>query len=126
MVGVIWFVQLVHYPLFGRVGAAEFPEWQAANLPRTSWVVGPAMGIEAASALGLTFVTPGWPTLLGLGLLAVCWASTAFLQVPCHARLERSFDPETGRRLVATNWIRTAAWTGRGLLAAELLRRAVS
>ena len=63
MVGVIWFVQLVHYPLFGRVGAAEFPEWQAANLPRTSWVVGPAMGIEAASALGLTFVTPGWPTL---------------------------------------------------------------
>jgi hypothetical protein len=25
MVGVIWFVQVVHYPLFARVGTLDFP-----------------------------------------------------------------------------------------------------
>ena len=123
MVGVIWFVQVVHYPLFGQVGSREFAGWQAANVRRTTFVVGPAMGVEAASALGLPFVLPGWIPWSGLGLLALCWASTAFLQVPCHARLERSFDPATGHRLVTSNWVRTVAWTARGLLATELLRR---
>ena len=31
LVGLIWLVQVVSYPLFARVGAAEFPAYHAAH-----------------------------------------------------------------------------------------------
>ena len=34
MVGVIWFVQSVHYPLFSRVGEAAFSKDRQFNGPR--------------------------------------------------------------------------------------------
>ena len=43
------------------------------------------------------------------------------LQVPCHSRLAQGFDEPTWRRLVATNWIRTVAWSARMPLALMLL-----
>jgi len=35
--------------------------------------------------------------------LAVIWLSTAFVQVPCHEVLSRSFDSDVHQRLVSTN-----------------------
>jgi hypothetical protein len=49
--------------------------------------------------------------------VALVWLSTAFVQVPLHARLSAGFDTRAHRRLVATNWVRTLSWTARGLLA---------
>ena len=56
-----------------------------------------------------------------MGLLAVIWLSTALIQVPLHQRLGGGFDAEVHSRLVTSNWIRTVAWTLRGLLAVHLL-----
>jgi hypothetical protein len=53
---------------------------------------------------------------VGLALLAVVWASTWLLQVPCHTRLAGGFDAAVHRRLVASNWIRTVGWTARTVL----------
>lgn len=53
MVGLIWFVQIVHYPLFALVGTAEFPRYEAAHTRSTSFVVGPAMAVEGISALAI-------------------------------------------------------------------------
>ena len=119
MTGVIWFVQVVHYPLFGRVGAAEFAAYEREHARRTGWVVGPAMLIELALALALA-ARGGVLAWTGLALLAVIWISTAFVQVPLHRRLERGADPAAQRRLVGTNWIRTTAWTARAAVAAAL------
>jgi len=125
MTGLIWFVQLVHYPLFDRVGTAGFPAFQAEHMRRTTWVVGPPMLVEAVSAVLLWWSAPdrvpGWIHVAGLGLLVLIWGSTAFLQVPCHARLARGFDAETHRRLVRSNWIRVAGWTARTPMALWLL-----
>jgi hypothetical protein len=38
-----------------------------------------------------------------------------------HHRLERGFDPAAYRQLVRGNWIRTIAWSLRGLLAVQML-----
>ena len=40
MVGLIWFVQVVHYPLFARVGPDAFVPYAAAQAPSpaSSWV----------------------------------------------------------------------------------------
>jgi hypothetical protein len=120
MVGLVWFVQRVHYPLFADVGSQQFPAYESAHVLRTNPVVGPAMLIEAATALGMVALPmPNVPHLLpwlGVGLLAVIWLSTWLLQVPRHRELSAGFDASSHRRLVATNWIRTSAWSLRGLL----------
>jgi len=120
MVGLVWFVQRVHYPLFAGIGSQEFPAYEREHVSRTTPVVGPAMLIEAVTALALVVqpieeVPPPLPWL-GVARLAVIWLSTWRLQVPRHRDLSARF--ETGRHgsLVATNWIRTFAWSLRGLL----------
>lgn len=126
MTGLIWFVQVVHYPLFARVGADGFADYETAHAARTTWVVAPLMIAEAATALWLALARPpgvraeaAW---LGLGLVVVIWGSTAFLQVPRHSELAAGFSVEAHRALVATNWARTVAWSVRAGLAAWLLR----
>lgn len=121
LTGLIWFVQIVHYPLFASVGAAQFAAYEKKHARLTTMVVAAPMLIEAGAAIGLVFFAPeripAWVAWLGLALAAAIWISTAAIQVPCHARLEDGFDPAIHRRLVLSNWIRTAAWTLRSCLA---------
>lgn len=121
MTGLIWFVQIVHYPLFAAVPAGAFPGYEARHSRRTTWVVAPPMLAEAATATLLVLLRPEALTIAGLVLVGVIWASTALIQVPCHARLERGFDARVHRRLVTTNWLRTAAWTSRAVIALALV-----
>jgi hypothetical protein len=112
MVGVIWFVQVVHYPLFSRVGPEKFSLYSEAHSRPTTYVVGPPMLVEAAALL-LVFRRPeGVPlavALMGLALVAFVWLSTALLQVPRHTTLGSGFDRRAWSGLVLSNWLRTAA-----------------
>ena len=120
MTGLIWFVQVVHYPLMGLVGALGYEEYQREHQRRTTWVVGPLMLAEALTA-GVLVVwrgsVPEGGGWAGAGLLMVAWGSTFGVQVPLHERLARGFEAGVHRRLVRTNWVRTVAWSGRGVLA---------
>jgi len=120
MTGVIWFVQAVHYPLFSAVGRSEFPSYARRHAALTTWLVAPAMLVELASALLLFWIRPAdistWELSIGLSLLAVIWISTTLVQVPCHNVLQKGFDVTVHRKLVRTNWVRTVAWSLRGLL----------
>lgn len=121
MAGLVWFVQLVHYPLFAHVGRDGFARYEAQHTRRTTWLVAPLMLAEAATALVLLAVDPSVLTAVGAVLLGVVWLSTALVQVPLHRRLERGFDADAHRRLVRSNAVRTAAWTGRAAIALALL-----
>lgn len=57
-----------------------------------------------------------WLHLAGTLVLAI-WVSTFVVQVPLHGRLVRGFEISVHRRLVRTNWLRTAVWSVRGVLA---------
>lgn len=120
MVGVIWFVQIVHYPLFARVGPDLFTAYSESHSRLTTYVVGPTMLVELGTAVLLVFFhppqIPAAALWLGLVLIAAIWLSTALLQVPRHEVLGLRFDEITHQSLVATNWIRTIAWSARGLL----------
>ena len=122
MTSVIWFVQLVHYPLFPHASAGDFRAFAAEHQRRTTWIVAPLMLVEAGTATLLLF-SPYSPPLVWLGwlLLVSIWASTAFVQVPLHARLAAGFDAQAARRLVRSNWGRTVAWTARSGIALALL-----
>ncbi|MCG8458284.1 MAG: hypothetical protein MI919_18560, partial [Holophagales bacterium] len=122
MCGLIWFVQVVHYPLFPFARGDGFRAFAAEHQRRTGWVVGPPMLAEAASTVLLVAAAPAsvlaWA---GAALLASIWLSTALAQVPCHRRLAEGFDAATVRRLVASNAWRTLAWTARGGIALAML-----
>ncbi len=124
MAGLIWFVQMVHYPLFPHAAAGDFREFAADHQRRTTWIVAPLMLAELAAATWLVLpASPAPPRLAWAGFLLVVslWLLTAFVQVPLHRRLALGFDPAVARRLVATNWLRTAAWTARAAIALRLL-----
>ncbi|MEM7347162.1 MAG: hypothetical protein AAF485_23225 [Chloroflexota bacterium] len=121
MMGLIWFVQVVHYTLFNRIGSNVFTTYEQAHTQLTTLVVGPPMLLEAATTGLLLIVRPTDVSLVqaGIGafLLAIIWLSTMFLQVPQHGILSNGFDQAAYQFLVNSNWIRTIAWSARGFLA---------
>lgn len=127
MVGVIWFVQVVHYPLFARVGINGYNAYQAAHQTLTTFVVMPPMLVEMATAWLLLAVRPPqiplWAVWLGILLVLVIWLATFFLSVPLHTVLAAGFDATAHQRLVASNWVRTIAWSLRGALLLYLTAR---
>ena len=120
MVGLIWFVQLVHYPLHASVGPDQFVLYQQRHMQWTSFAVGPAMLIEAGTTVALfaapSSLFPSWAPTAGLVLLMLVWGSTALFQVPFHNQLLSHFDSQAHQSLVWSNWIRTFGWSARGLL----------
>ncbi len=125
MAGLVWFVQVVHYPLMAHVSPDRFAAFEAQHVARTGWVVAPLMLVEAGCAASLVLWPPAnVPHILlwsGLGLLILIWLSTFLVQVPLHNRLTRGWDSSVHRRLVASNLPRTLLWSARAVLASLLL-----
>ena len=128
MTGIIWFVQVVHYPLFARIPTEGFTSYENSHTVRTGWVVAPLMLVELGTAVALPAIralslhiafSPSY--LAALGCLVLIWASTFLLQVPLHGILERHPDRRAMRLLVTTNWARTLLWSVRLGLMAGLL-----
>lgn len=130
MVGVIWFVQIVHYPLLAVVPVESAASTAVEHQRRTGFVVGPPMAIEGVTTLLLLWSRPDgvsvWLPWVAAVLLAVALGSTVLLSVPRHERMARQPDAKVGRELVITNWPRTIAWTARGVLVAIMLMQAMS
>ena len=125
MAGVIWYVQLVHYPLMAGWPQAAFPQWEAAHREQTGLVVVPAMLLEGLTVGLLLLRRPaGVPALLswlGAVALLVIWGSTFAVQVPLHERLSAGWDVATHAQLVQSNWLRTSLWSARLAVAAAML-----
>ena len=130
LVGLILTVQSVHYKLLDRVGAESFVRYETDHNQLITPVVGPVMLVELATSVLLVFgYSPPWlprsVAIAGLIAVGLIWASTIFLQVPCHNRLLSGFDLATYHRLVNTNWIRTLLWSTRGVVLLYVLWQAM-
>ena len=120
--GLIWTIQLVHYPLFLKVGPDHFVDYEHDHTAKISYLVIPSMITELATGI-LLAASHGINSIYGLLLLllSLVWVSTFLLQVPLHNALNHAYDAEKIRRLVNTNWIRTLAWTLRSLILLGIL-----
>ena len=127
MVGIIWFVQIVHYPLFNQVEASAFRLYELGHSRLTTYVVGPTMLLELTTGAWLLWQRPATllplQVWLGIGLIAVIWLSTFFVQVPYHSQLEQGFNPIIHQKLVCSNWLRTLAWSARGVIVLWIAKR---
>ena len=109
---LIWLVQLIIYPSFHHIPHREFIAYHSWYEIRISSVVLPLMIAE----VGLTFwwiLSDNYSTVSVLSIFTVfiIWLSTFTLQVPIHSQLKIGKKDILIRRLVMTNWIRTAAWS---------------
>jgi hypothetical protein len=117
MTGLIWFVQLVHYPIFAKVPPADFPAFHHFHTLQTAQLTAVAMLLELLAALALFAVSwPKWGmwlVLMAFLLLLAIWAATFFHFIPLHGALARQYSPQLVVQLVSGNWWRTWAWTLR-------------
>ena len=125
MVGVIWIVQLVHYPLLALVGTDRSVDVAVRHQRAISFVVGPPMAVEGVTSLVLLVSRPDsvplwmpWAGAVSLGIALLC---TVLLSVPRHARMAAAPDAEVGAELVRTNWPRTIAWSAHGIICLAML-----
>lgn len=124
LVGVIWFTQIVHYPLYRNIKEG-FVEYERAHIRRTAFLIAPLMLIDVITAIILVGLTEtGILTKLAFAnliFLVLIWLSTFLLQVEQHQKLCIRFSKEILRNLLVSNWVRTFLWTGKGLVLAAIV-----
>jgi len=128
VLGQIWFVQIVVYPLFARVGVAEYVDYHRFYGRRIPLVVIVPGFLTFLLPVPLALWGPGVPTWMsatniGAGLCGL--VVTILFAIPRHARLERGGKDETTiSELIRVNWVRTASITAQGVATFTMLCRA--
>jgi len=128
MVGLIWTIHTVHYPLFAEVGADAYIGFQASHVERIGRLLLLPWLIEGASAAALLLAADRGvrrSAVIGAIAMAVVLVISGFWSAPAHAELADGFDPAVHSRLMTADLVRTIAWTIRGVVAVDILRRVV-
>lgn len=124
MVGVIWFVQIVHYPLYKNIKEG-FQGYERMHLRRTALLLTPILILEIVTAIFLVGCAPEGIILklaaYNLVILILIWITTLLFQISQHQKLAIRFSAHQHRLLLLTNWIRVVLWTLRGLLVAVII-----
>ena len=124
MVGFIWTIQVLTYPMMKTVPADGFVAYEMSHRNRVTAVLAVLAPPEIIATAGVVLFVddvPGWLSVGSAALLFAIWLSTLLFYAPLHMRLSGGFDPLVHRRLVRSNWIRTAAWTLRGAAAIAMI-----
>ena len=118
MVGVIWVIQLVHYPSFNFVELKQYTAFQRFHMSRISYVVIPVMLTELFTLILIVISMDQIDTLVAASaiLLIFIWLMTAVFFSGVHQKLTLGYDQIVVDRLVKLNWGRTLLWTLRLLL----------
>ncbi len=120
MTGVVWFVQLVQYPMMARIPADVFVAYENEYTDRMGLVVAVPMLVEMATATAMLWLLPvGVPrsaAWVGFALMLVVAGLTFAWFVPAHNTLSQGFDADLHRQLVSYNWVRTVGWSARAVL----------
>ncbi|MBT8362641.1 MAG: hypothetical protein HKP41_01035 [Desulfobacterales bacterium] len=114
---LIWLVQLVIYPSFEEIEESRFPQWHKRYTLRISCLVLPLMLSQVVLFGHLIYQNSFNAVSLIQGLLIFsAWVVTFTLSVPCHKKLSKKKDTYQIKRLIASNWLRTVAWTTTSIL----------
>ena len=118
MVGVIWVIQLVHYPSFRFTDREKYVSFQIFHMRNISFIVVPVMILEFLSGLLLVLYHSNYESLLRISfiLLLIIWLVTALFFAQIHQKLSKGYDETLVRNLVSLNWIRTLLWTIRTII----------
>ena len=111
MVGVIWVIQLLHYPTFHYIEKNNYSQFQKFHMNRISYIVIPAMVIEMLSGIMLVIINDDF--IISFSLLVCIWIITFVFFTNIHQHLLSKYENTAVEKLVNLNWIRTVFWTVR-------------
>lgn len=130
MVGLIWTIHVVHYPLFAYVGESTYVSFQAEHVNRIGKLLLLPWLTEGVTLLGLLLLAflgkhqnlrlPAF--LNGIGM-AIALIISGVWSAPAHGELADGFIQSVHDRLMTANLVRTFAWTLCGISAVWLVAR---
>ena len=115
MTGVIWVIQIVHYPSFHFIEKELYTAFQRFHMNRISIIVIPIMLAELITGIMLLFDKSSKSHFLTISLimLILIWAITGVFFSKAHNKLIIGYQELVVNQLVVMNWIRTLLWTLR-------------
>ena len=113
MVGIIWVIQLLHYPTFHFIKGSDYVEFQYFHMQRISFIVVPVMITELLSGFMLVYYFRSNLLILCLIILLVIWLITFVFFTKLHQSLLGGYDKIIVDKLVQINWSRTVLWSLR-------------
>lgn len=130
MVGLIWTIHVVHYPLFAYVGESTYIAFQSEHVDRIGkllllpWLI---EGLTLLAVLILAFLGDRrelrLPAFLNGAGMAIALLISGVWSAPAHGKLAKGFDADIHNRLMNANFVRTLAWTLCGISAVWLVAR---
>ena len=113
MVGIIWVIQLLHYPTFHFIKESDYVEFQHFHMQRISFIVVPLMIMELLSGFMLVYYFRSNLLILCFIILIVIWLITFVFFTKLHQSLLGGYDKIIVDKLVQINWSRTVLWSLR-------------
>lgn len=129
MVGLIWTIHFVHYPLFAFVGADDYVTFQAEHVDRIGKLLLVPWAVEGVGILAMLMLAHRSKARLfrmlavsGAVAMGVILIISGFFSAPAHGELADGFDADVHGDLMRADLIRTIAWTIRGGISIWLMR----
>ena len=116
MTGIIWIVQMVHYPAFHFIDKNDYLNFQLFHMRRISFIVMPLMSFELISIILISIKDSSFSNFLLLGLTILIWLITFLLNVPLHNKLLNHHESLIISKLIQSNWPRTLCWSLKSVI----------
>jgi hypothetical protein len=129
VLGQIWFVQIVVYPLFARVGEREYVDYHCFYTRKIPFVIIVPGFLSFLVPIPLALFGPDVPMWMSVANIAtgiIGLLITVFLQIPRHGRLEKARDERTIAELITFNWPRTMSITMQAVVTFLMVMHASS
>ena len=115
VLGQIWLVQIVVYPLFAKVGEYDYVRYHrfySSRIPLPVILPGFASFLLPIALAGFGPDVPAWMTAANITAGLAGLLVTVLLEIPRHGRLEKAGKNDTTiAELIRFNWPRTASIT---------------
>ena len=118
MTGVIWVIQIVHYPSFHFIEKELYTAFQKFHMNKISIIVIPIMLAELITGM-ILFLDKNSKSpflIISFVILVLIWLITGVFFSKAHNELMTGYQELVVNQLVVMNWIRTLLWTLRLLL----------
>ena len=118
MTGVIWVIQIVHYPSFHFIEKELYTAFQKFHMNKISIIVIPIMLAELITGMMLFLDKSSKSPFLIISfvILVLIWLITGVFFSKAHNELMTGYQELVVNQLVVMNWVRTLLWTLRLLL----------
>lgn len=117
--GIIWFVHVVYHPLYQRMGQS-FSVHERHDLQQMGKLLAPIFFFEWISAILLDIYADSYAfhffAKVNLILLGTVWVISLVIKLRHKNPKDLLFFTRMHRMLLSSHWIRTVAWSLRGVI----------